>query len=1020
MTSRRRWLELIEDGFTRRKLCGSYKTGQSVKATTIKESPNPNPDGRRQGQNYICGATGETVPSLYINEYATHPPRILGVIGSRGHGKTAYLAALAHCLRQLSPGHFKALDHSSLKHLDAQIQDLERGELPGPTPNAPQRPALFSLTDMAPLGGSSSLLIYDSSGEAWADAASPLPPAPFIHPARDLLFVYAIDPKRPAAEIGPDMKWLLNQFLIRRTGAVAGPQQLVVVLTKADQWAAQLPESDTVALLKAHLSADWREGLDDPIHYAQRLQLVSSALEAVLESAYGGGGFLQLARQHFPLGMQLTAVSALGTAPEPTTNRLTEGFSPKRVLDPLLWISPANACMERGHPCPPRELQARLLNVFKSPRQTAAPSASKLIQRAGILLLGLLAVTLPAAYLFQSHLPDALVEALPGHRPSGRETLALARKAKGGDADALRRLRQAAEDGLAPAQAELSGLLLYGTGLPRDPEQGAEWVRKAVAQGSARGHTYLSDYYFYGQGGYPRDMAQAVQHAQLAAKARDPLGLSFLGALQSKAVGGLAWDEKQALAYVREAAALSEPQGWVNLANYYLSGSAGVAKNIEEARRLANQAVAENEFGAYAILGYSYLDNDEPARRDEQKALDYFRLGAARNDPSCRANLAGAYLVGLYGLPKDEAKARQIYEQLEREGIPLVDWAYMNAEGLAGLPKDEKRALKLLQTAVETGDTAAMKTLGDYYLNGLAGLTADPTEALRWFRLAAERGNASAEVSLGIMATEGKGLPKDAEAAFQHYRKAADKGDSEGMRGVGLAYINGDGVKQDHDEGRRWLEKSLALGCQPCKNDLKVLASGYLWGGLGPPKNQVKAREILEKLYQQGMPTSDYAYLLFNGLGGVDQDEVKAKDIWQGLADQGDAQSMTLIGQLYSEGKGGLVRNDGKAIEWWEKASALNWLPADVWLGKMAAEGRGGLKDLTKAARFYLKAAKGGNVDGMEQYAILCATGQGVARDDETARLWLKEALAKGSNNAKTYLDQLDQREQNERRALGQ
>ena len=517
-------------------------------------------------------------------------------------------------------------------------------------------------------------------------------------------------------------------------------------------------------------------------------------------------------------------------------------------------------------------------------------------------------------------------------------------------------------------------------------------------------------------------MALAVQHAQLAAKARDPLGLSFLGALQSKAVDGLAWDEKQALAYTREAADLGEPQGWLNLAGYYLSGSAGIAKNIEEARRLANQALAENEFIAYAILGNSYLNPDDPAQHDEQKALEYYRLGAARNDPSCRVNLASAYLGGFYGLPKDEAKARQMFEQLEREGIPLMDWAYMNAEGLGGLPKDEKRALKLIQTAVETGDPAAMQTLGDYNLNGRAGLTADPAEALRWFRLAAERGNLDAEVSLGVMAAAGNGVPKDAAAAFQHYRKAADKGNSVGMQRLGLAYINGEGVKPDYDEGRRWLEKSLSLypGCQPCKDSLRDLASGYLWGGSGPPKNQVKAREILEKLYQQGTPTSDYAYMLFNGLGGLDQDEIKAKDIWRNLADQGDAQSMTLIGELYSMGKAGLRRNDDKAIEWWEKASALGLLQADVWLGKMASEGRGGPKDLTKAARFYLKAAKGGNVEGMEQYAILCATGQGVARDDEVARRWFKAALAKGSKSAKAFLDQLDQREQNEQRALGQ
>jgi TPR repeat protein len=49
----------------------------------------------------------------------------------------------------------------------------------------------------------------------------------------------------------------------------------------------------------------------------------------------------------------------------------------------------------------------------------------------------------------------------------------------------------------------------------------------------------------------------------------------------------------------------------------------------------------------------------------------------------------------------------------------------------------------------------------------------DDVEAVKWFRLAAEQGDASAQYNLGVMYTNGEGVPKDDVTAARWYRLAA-------------------------------------------------------------------------------------------------------------------------------------------------------------------------------------------------------------------------------------------------------
>ena len=67
---------------------------------------------------------------------------------------------------------------------------------------------------------------------------------------------------------------------------------------------------------------------------------------------------------------------------------------------------------------------------------------------------------------------------------------------------------------------------------------------------------------------------------------------------------------------------------------------------------------------------------------------------------------------------------------------------------------------------------------------------------------------ASAQVNIGLMYSEGQGVPKDKAEAAKWYRKAADQGYAPGQGELGRVYYLGWGVPQDYVQAYLWLSLS--------------------------------------------------------------------------------------------------------------------------------------------------------------------------------------------------------------------
>ncbi|MAW33874.1 MAG: hypothetical protein CMK56_05645 [Proteobacteria bacterium] len=82
-------------------------------------------------------------------------------------------------------------------------------------------------------------------------------------------------------------------------------------------------------------------------------------------------------------------------------------------------------------------------------------------------------------------------------------------------------------------------------------------------------------------------------------------------------------------------------------------------------------------------------------------------------------------------------------------------------EGLDALHSgDYEAAFEEFEVLAEQGDAAAQNNLGILYSQG-DGVPQNYKEAFRWFSLAAEQGILAAQYRLGLMHSKGEGVPQD-------------------------------------------------------------------------------------------------------------------------------------------------------------------------------------------------------------------------------------------------------------------
>ena len=227
-------------------------------------------------------------------------------------------------------------------------------------------------------------------------------------------------------------------------------------------------------------------------------------------------------------------------------------------------------------------------------------------------------------------------------------------------------------------------------------------------------------------------------------------------------------------------------------------------------------------------------------------------------------------------------------------------------------------------------------------------------QALIWYRKAADQRYAAAQYNLGVMYSNGQGVPQDYAVAISWYRKAADQGNVLAQQGLGNSYLNGQGVPQDYAAAVPWLRKAADQG----DADSQAKLGAVYYAGLGVAK--------------------DYA---------------TAASWFLRAANQGDDNSQYLLGEMYREGRG-VPQNYPVAVDWYRKAAGQGDADAEFHLGEMYNQGHGVPQDYVAAVQWFRKAANQGNYEAQAGLGLLYAEGQGVPQNFVQAYMWLDLASA--------------------------
>jgi TPR repeat protein len=118
----------------------------------------------------------------------------------------------------------------------------------------------------------------------------------------------------------------------------------------------------------------------------------------------------------------------------------------------------------------------------------------------------------------------------------------------------------------------------------------------------------------------------------------------------------------------------------------------------------------------------------------------------------------------------------------------------------------------------------------------------------------------------------------------------------------------------------------------------------------------------------------------------------KAVELWQPLAEKGNAAAQYSLGTLYAEGKG-VEQNDETAFMWFQRAANQGNAPAQYNVGASYAGGAGVAQSDADAVKWFRRAADQGMAFAQLNLGLLYAAGKGVPQDNVEAFKWLELAF---------------------------
>ena len=473
-------------------------------------------------------------------------------------------------------------------------------------------------------------------------------------------------------------------------------------------------------------------------------------------------------------------------------------------------------------------------------------------------------------------------------------------------AEAIRLWKQAADQGLSRAAADIGLLYLAGIDVEEDEDEAARWYRRAVelervdtnlvgSTGQIVDDCGLGDAAMLALraetlGTLPRlnDEAEVAEVRRTAEKGAPEAQLKM--ALLTDTPDGSA----ESVAWMRRAAEQGVVLAQLLLGAMYDTGSgirednAGAVRWFRCAERRLRTAAERGDSDAQYFLGRMY-EEGEGVLENFVEAERWYRSSAEGGHVLAQFSLGNIYELGRprKGIPENEPEAARFYRMAAENGHAYSD------ELLGRMYETEKDATEVarLWRAANQGHVGAQYELGHKY-DTADGVWYSGSKAAKWYRRAAHQGHADAQYELGTMYRYEHGhFGQNLREAARWFRLAAEKGHADAQYGLGLMYGVGAGFAEDDAEAARWYRLAADQGHAGAQTSLGffVLLDG----------SDSEAARWFHLAAEQGDREAQFQLGRMTGFGaGVEQDFEQAVTWFRKAAEKGHAEAQEVLDSI--------------------------------------------------------------------------------------------------------------------------
>lgn len=384
----------------------------------------------------------------------------------------------------------------------------------------------------------------------------------------------------------------------------------------------------------------------------------------------------------------------------------------------------------------------------------------------------------------------------------------------------------------------------------------------------------------------------------------------------------------------------------------------------------------------------------------DEDAFELFLKCAIAGHANAQLAVGWAYRYGL-GVDQNVHLAFEWYEKSAANGNAAAQNNLANCyENGIGTEVDVEKALYYYSESSKQGICAATHALGTLYFFGLL-VAKDYEKAVGYFKQAAELNHSESIFMFAHCYEYGFGVPKNFALAWKYYLKSAELGGLLAIERVAIKYEEGELVERNIKEAMKWYELGVSKGSLVCMNNLAFLLQDGLHG---VEKDEHRALQLYIEAAEKGnLPSqNNLGWAYEHGIGT--QINIKKAVYWYEKAKEKDNDAAwNNMGRCYHYGIGVPV-NERKAYEHYRKAAELNNTKAKYRLGYCLQYGVGCDINLSEAFSFYMAAADKGNADAQCSVGVFYYQGMVVEENVEIAKEWFEKAVEQKHVVAEYYL----------------